>query len=205
MAACVLAFVLVLGNRNDGHRYAEVIRHEENTGSMELTDADGDKYEVKGNSVSFMKALPSSADYMMMAMKTPRGECADVTLADGTRVWLNGESVLEFPNRFIGARRKVRLSCEAYFDVAKDSRHPFIVTTNYYSVSVLGTSFSACAYSPSDAALVLAEGRVRMSSAAHVGSLVLTPGACNGYIVSSVGPIAQPTILCEYASVINDM
>nr|WP_253942793.1 FecR family protein [Prevotella sp. PTAC] len=138
-------------------------------------------------------------------MKTPRGECADVTLADGTRVWLNGESVLEFPNRFIGARREVRLSCEAYFDVAKDSCHPFIVTTDYYSVSVLGTSFSACAYSPSDAALVLAEWRVRMSSAAHVGSLVLTPGACNGYIVSSVGPIAQPTILCEYASVINDM
>ncbi|PWV56988.1 FecR family protein [Chitinophaga sp. S165] len=76
-------------------------------------------------------------------MKVPDGKHSTVTLKDGTRIIINGGSELLYPENFEGAERVVYLKDgEAYFDIAKDAGHPFIVRTPQVRVRVLGTSFS---------------------------------------------------------------
>ncbi len=77
---------------------------------------------------------------------TPRGGQYQLTLPDGSNVWLNATSSLHFPGSFIGDERKVQLTGEAYFEVAKDKDHPFIVEFGKNSVRVLGTEFNIMAY-----------------------------------------------------------
>lgn len=65
-----------------------------------------------------------------------------ILLADGTKVWVNAGSTFSYPEAFEGGERKVKLTGEAFFDVAKDAAHPFIIETGTGSVKVLGTSFN---------------------------------------------------------------
>lgn len=98
---------------------------------------------------------------------THRGEQAPpLILADGTKIWVNAASTLHFPLIFEGDTREVSLSGEAYFEVAKDARHPFIVHTGADRVEVLGTHFDVKAYGdePSTYATLL-EGAIRLSNA----------------------------------------
>ncbi len=74
------------------------------------------------------------------------GERTECVLPDGTRVTLNAESVLFYPNRFRGDTRTVYLAGEANFDVAKDADRPFIVKTSQIAVTALGTKFNVQAY-----------------------------------------------------------
>lgn len=76
----------------------------------------------------------------------PRGGEYQLTLADGTKVWLNSDSKLEFPVAFIGGERRVRLQGEAYFQVKRNEKMPFRVEVNRMEVAVLGTSFNIHAY-----------------------------------------------------------
>lgn len=100
----------------------------------------------------------------MLTLKTPRGKDYKVTLSDGTQVWMNAESKLEFPEKFNGHTREVILHGEAYFEVAKNAKQPFIVKTDYFHTKVLGTSFNIRAYSERDANVVLVEGSVAMTT-----------------------------------------
>ncbi|SOD14491.1 FecR family protein [Pedobacter xixiisoli] len=75
------------------------------------------------------------------AISTPAGGFYKITLGDGTQVYLNSKSTLEFPVGFYGAKRHVKLNGEAYFKVAKNKQMPFIVSVNQTDVQVLGTSF----------------------------------------------------------------
>jgi ferric-dicitrate binding protein FerR (iron transport regulator) len=77
---------------------------------------------------------------------TPRGGQYRVTLADGTRVWLNSFSSLHFPTAFTGTDREVELTGEAYFEVAENRHQPFRVKVNNMQVDVLGTHFDVMAY-----------------------------------------------------------
>lgn len=78
---------------------------------------------------------------------TARGEQYQVVLPDGSKVWLNAASTLTFPTTFAAQKnRKVELSGEAYFEVAKDKTHPFIVKSGQQEVQVLGTHFNISAY-----------------------------------------------------------
>lgn len=70
-----------------------------------------------------------------------------MTLADGTKVWLNSRSSLKFPTNFQGKSRNVILDGEGFFTVAKNKEVPFIVKTKKYDVKVLGTEFNILAYS----------------------------------------------------------
>ena len=79
-------------------------------------------------------------------LRIPQGGEYRVVLADGTRVWVNSESELAFPLRFGGKERIVELKGEAYFEVARDTAHPFLVKTPQTTVRVLGTSFNVCGY-----------------------------------------------------------
>lgn len=106
---------------------------------------------------------------------TPRGGTYQVVLADGTRVWLNADSKLTFPQRFAKSRREVTLAGEAYFEVAKNKSQPFVVRTAEQEIMVLGTSFNVTAYGnePSEQT-TLVEGEIKVATAG--GAHRLSPG-----------------------------
>lgn len=98
-----------------------------------------------------------------------------VTLTDGTRVWMNSASKLEFPVRFAENCREVHLEGEAYFEVTPDTQKPFLVNMGEKQVRVLGTSFNVMAY-PEDnkTEVALLQGKVSFDVAGKV--FVLNPG-----------------------------
>ena len=82
----------------------------------------------------------------MNILTVPHGESFNITLPDGTKVWVNAMSKFKFPNEFIGGKRVVELDGEAYFEVTEDKNNPFIVKMKNYDVKVLGTSFNISNY-----------------------------------------------------------
>lgn len=96
---------------------------------------------------------------------TPKGARTRKTLPDGSVVWLNAGSTLDYPRQFNGKNRVVKLSGEAYFEVVKDQEHPFLVHTPAFSVRVLGTGFNVRAYPGEDSAVTaLVHGSVEVLS-----------------------------------------
>ncbi|MGF6848726.1 transmembrane sensor [Chitinophaga sp. W3I9] len=117
-----------------------------------------------GGSLVYSSAAGASAEPLYNSIITPRGGQYQVTLSDGTKVWLNAASTLRFPAAFTGAQRQVTLTGEAYFEVAKNADKPFLVTVNNLQVTVLGTHFNIMAYE--DEAVInttLLEGAVKVS------------------------------------------
>lgn len=110
-------------------------------------------------------------------LSTTKGETYRIKLPDGTHVWLNAASSLTYPVRLAKQdRREVTLQGEAYFEVAKDRRHPFIVHTDNQQIEVLGTHFNVNSYTDESAVrTTLLEGRVEVSSSTHQ-KLQLVPG-----------------------------
>ena len=99
-----------------------------------------------------------------------------LTLSDGTRIWLNAESSLKYPDTFEGkAQREVYLEGEAYFEVSKNPQHPFLVKTTAIEAQVLGTSFNIKAYSKKDVQVTLLEGSIKVSDKHH-NNILLKPG-----------------------------
>ena len=137
-----------------------------------VSTADGRQQHAGGKQLKFDQS--SRVPTQLMAISTPRGKDYHLTLADGTQVWLNAESHLEFPDRFTGEKREVRLQGEAYFEVKKDIKHPFIVYSDYLTTRVLGTAFNVRARSGRDASVTLVSGRVLVKS--QDVDQVLTPG-----------------------------
>lgn len=114
-------------------------------------------------------------------LTTPRGGQYQVTLPDGTRVWLNAASSLKFPTAFAGLKsREVNLTGEAYFEVTKHPEQPFVVKTATQQVRVLGTHFNIHAYAEeAEEKTTLLEGAVRvdvLNAPAQTPSVVLKPG-----------------------------
>ncbi|MCG2614964.1 FecR domain-containing protein [Terrimonas sp. NA20] len=102
-------------------------------------------------------------------MSTPKGRQFNITLPDGTRVWLNAASSLKFPTAFTGKERRVEITGEAYFEVAKDKTKPFFVTLpNQSAIEVLGTSFNVNAYTEEkNIQATLLEGSMRLHANTH--------------------------------------
>ena len=95
----------------------------------------------------------------------PFGKRSSITLAEGTRVWLNSGSKLTFPSVFNGKTRDVYLEGEALFDVTKDKDKPFFVKTDLFKIKVYGTRFNVQAYqNDKDYSIVLVEGKISMNS-----------------------------------------
>ncbi|MDY9919209.1 MAG: FecR domain-containing protein [Proteiniphilum sp.] len=109
------------------------------------------------------------------SLVVPYGKRSMLTLADGSRVWLNSGSVLEFPAQFSGKNREIRLtSGEMYIEVAHDKKKPFYVQTANFNVKVYGTKFNISNYSGSPQSVVLVEGSVSLQSKGHK-ELFITP------------------------------
>ncbi len=109
-------------------------------------------------------------------LSTPMGGEYQLVLPDGSKVWLNSGSTLRFPTAFIGSERIVELKGEAYFDIAKNPKMPFLVrTNNAMDIKVLGTQFNVMAYDDEkNINTTLIEGSVEVLKGS--GTTMLKPG-----------------------------
>ena len=125
-------------------------------------DESGKAKITHGNSEEKTVELAESKQNTLIV---PYGKRSTLTLSDGSKVWLNSGSALEFPAQFTGNNREVRLaSGEMYIEVAPDGKKPFHVRTSDFDVKVYGTKFNVSTYADSPQSVVLVEGRVSLKS-----------------------------------------
>ena len=102
----------------------------------------------------------------------PYGKKSQLTLEDGTKVWLNAGSRMAFPTKFTGKKREIFLEGEAYFEVAHIASQPFVVNAGDIAIKVLGTRFNLSAYNTDKLTeTVLLEGKVTVSERSALGFL----------------------------------
>jgi ferric-dicitrate binding protein FerR (iron transport regulator) len=118
----------------------------------------------------------SSADAVAYnTITTPNGGEYHVVLPDGTKIWLNASSSLKYPTVFKGKQRRVEITGEGYFEVAKNKQMPFIVSCRNQNIEVLGTHFNINSYEDEDGIkTTLLEGSVKVSTAKD--ALIIAPG-----------------------------
>lgn len=130
--------------------------------NRQLTDADGNVLgNQNGNKIAYDNN--TKVDKLVYnTLKVPYGKRFELQLSDGTMVHLNAGTTLKYPVKFIaGENRQVFLDGEAFFDVTKDKKHPFVVNADELNVRVLGTHFNVSSYPEDDATdVVLVEGSV---------------------------------------------
>ena len=114
--------------------------------------------------------------------ENPAGQKSKIVLTDGTIVWLNSESQMRYS--FSDSTRSIVLTGEAYFEVAKDTTRPFVVTSGNLQTTALGTVFNVRHYAEDSAAIVfLAEGRVKVGEAKENGAIEILE---SGWGISAV-------------------
>lgn len=89
----------------------------------------------------------STRETLFTEIQVPKGQRVNLTLADGTSVWLSPRTKIRIPNEFDRTHREVELDGEGYFEVTKDKKRPFIVKTGLFNIEVLGTKFNVFSYS----------------------------------------------------------
>ncbi|MCU4156367.1 FecR domain-containing protein [Carboxylicivirga sp. A043] len=148
----------------------------------------------QGNKMCVEKVEKVEAD--LNTIQVPYGRTAQLTLADGTQVWLNAGSQLIFPIHFNAAeKREVMLVGEGYFDVTPNKTKPFKVLTDKITYTVLGTSFNIRSYKNSNAqSAVLVEGslQVERNSTFNKQQTILKPGQkCNYHVINNTLQVKQ--------------
>lgn len=124
-----------------------------NDGQISYTDSTDIEKTLKVNNVQTNKLI------------VPDGKRSFLILADGTKVWINSGTELEFPTNFSGKTRDIKLTGEIYLDVAQSSKQPFIVHTPNLDVQVFGTCFNVSAYtSDKSTSVVLVNGKVEVKT-----------------------------------------
>ncbi len=150
-----------------------IIAKQENTKIIKLNDGQLVYNDTASSSLNLQ--------HQINTLYTPRGGEYQLTLPDGTKVWLNAETTLKYPVSFNGDTRSVSLNGEAYFEVAPNKQKPFIVNINDKAeVKVLGTHFNINAYENEETIkTTLIEGSVQVSTLGQIQSPVsqtLSPG-----------------------------
>jgi ferric-dicitrate binding protein FerR (iron transport regulator) len=134
---------------------------------------------VVNQTITYSDGEKITATDQLLQLTTPRGGQYQAVLPDGTRVWLNAASSIQFPSAFTGKQRKVLITGEAYFEIAKNKEKPFIVdVAGKSSVEVLGTAFNINSYADETGVrTTLIEGSVKVSAGSQgEASLILKPG-----------------------------
>ncbi|WP_183576532.1 FecR family protein [Mucilaginibacter sp. X5P1] len=132
--------------------------------------------KLANGKVIYNKATTNASTTEYNTMTTPRGGEYDLILSDGTKVWLNAASSITYPTAFAGKERRVTITGEAYFEVAKNKEMPFKINVNdQEEVQVLGTHFNIMAYSDEPVIkTTLLEGSVKIAKNGATG--ILKPG-----------------------------
>lgn len=131
-------------------------------------------------------------------VSTPKGGQYQLTLSDGSKVWMNAASTLHFPTAFTGTQRQVELDGEAYFEVAKNAMSPFVVKVkDGAAIKVLGTHFNIMAYGDEQyTKTTLVEGSVRVTNGNS--NVKLQPGQ---QALSETGNSKAPVIVNKYPNI----
>ncbi len=126
--------------------------------------------------LNYTMAKVQGEELVYNTMRIPVGGFYQLALSDGSKVWLNSMTELRFPVAFTGEERKVYLTGEAYFEVAPDSKHPFIVVTEEgMEVKVYGTEFNMSTYQHGVVQTVLVSGKVGLRVNATGKEVMLAP------------------------------
>lgn len=180
--AAMLVLILAIGaaipivyfSRNQAHFSESPIKFAE-VNDAKLITGSGKEIRIKGTKSDL--ALNTSGSQLkidqdsiinieseigqMAELVVPYGKRSNIELSDGTKVWLNAGSKLVFPQKFTGKNRKVFLKGEGYFEVAKNTEVPFIVSANQMDVRVYGTRFNVSSFdSDIQVEVVLVQGEV---------------------------------------------
>ncbi|MDL2221146.1 FecR domain-containing protein [Parabacteroides sp. OttesenSCG-928-N08] len=143
-----------------------------NEESLRLEQDADIKYDEAGNIVIFSehkevtkienKEKTSQKDQTNKLI-VPKGKRSSLVLADGTKIWINSGSTVEFPHTFEADKREITVDGEIYIEVAKDPERPFFVNTSQVSIEVLGTRFNVSSYLEDRFShIVLVEGKVEV-------------------------------------------
>lgn len=190
----VIVVLLWVGTEEEqqvSEQVARVIRHGELKAELvladgtkrllgkEMTDSlfsqQGANIWVQDKGLNYLGDASVVAEVHYNTLRIPRGGEYSITLSDGTVVYMNSESELRYPVKFVENERKVFLSGEAYFDVTSDKDHPFLVELKKSVVKVLGTSFDIRAYEDEDVVMTtLVRGKVAFLSGDK--KVILNPG-----------------------------
>lgn len=112
-----------------------------------IANQNGTQVLLKDEGLSYDPAGPATGEVAFNTVTTPKGRQFQITLPDGTKVWLNAASSITYPTQFIGKERLVKVSGEVYLEVAKNAAKPFHVNVDERAdVEVLGTDFNVNAY-----------------------------------------------------------
>jgi len=200
--ASIVVFMIAIGyyfqndfiSKKDSHFVepkVELITLELDNGNIQVISEDGTStiVDANGNLVGSQQGdkliyndTTNTEQLRYNTLRVPYGKRFDIRLSDGTNVFLNSGSSIRFPIKFIkGKDRKVFLSGEAFFDVTKDTKHPFIVEAQELNVAVLGTKFNVSTYiEDPHIEVVLVEGAVELDKHnnldAQEKSVILEPG-----------------------------
>lgn len=143
---------------------ADGTEHDLTSDKNTFTDADGTEIKNTGNSLEYSSKNALSTEIKYNTLKIPRGGEYFLILSDSTKVWLNSETTLRFPVQFAADVRSVELTGEAYFEVMKNTKIPFIVNSVNQSIKVLGTQFNVSSYPENqNIYTTLVEGNVEVS------------------------------------------
>lgn len=124
----------------------------------------GNGDEIRIDSLEDIRQPVESRELVMNTLVVPYGKRSQITLADGSKVWVNSGSKLIYPARFASDKREVYLEGEAIFEVSHNSKHPFIVVTSDVDVRVLGTVFNVSSYHDDNTInTILESGSVELS------------------------------------------
>ncbi len=119
----------------------------------------------------------------IVVMQTFDNDIRLVRLPDGSRVWLNEGTKIEYPENFDGSTRNIVLTGEAFFEVEKDSSKPFIISSGLIKTTVLGTSFNVKAYNGTVPLVEVRTGKVKVEN--KNGSIFLVKGDAAVYMPTS--------------------
>lgn len=190
-AVLVLAFTVVYFNRDlpeDSNNIAsETIQDDIPPGTNRATltldngesivlREDKEGISINADNITYTDGtgLTESSQVQYATLTVPRAGQYQVTLPDGTKVWLNAQTTLKYPTDFKNREREVEMQGEAYFEVVHNASQPFIVRSNEQTVKVLGTSFNINTYT-GQATTTLINGSVQLSDQMQQ-TKILSPG-----------------------------
>lgn len=197
----ILSIALFNNTKLDSSK-ENAIKHEDITpgkNQATLTFDDGQELRLKRDSVGIINdgavirytdgdVIRPSTAVRFGELNIPRNGEYRATLSDGTKVWFNADTKFRYPLTFSGKERIVELQTgEAYFEVAHDSEHPFIVITRSQRLKVLGTVFNINSYDEQRTITTLVSGRIQLDVKGKEDSKYLLPGQQASLIGSDYG------------------
>lgn len=170
-----------------------------NNSNLELTK---DKKAIVKDSTQETKEVVL-AKTTMNRLVVPYGKRSNIVLSDGSKIWINSGTQLDFPTDFVGNKREIKVNGEIYIEVVNDNKKPFIVNAGKMAIQVYGTSFNVTAYDDEEiSSVVLVEGSVGVTTPGYE-STVLSP---NEKLDLSSGGISKEVVdVSEYISWTRDV